>query len=133
MELVLIRTYYPDGTNGDLYRQGDETLLCHTIELPWKDNQHSISCIPEGRYGIKMRFTKKRQWHLLVTGVKDRSLILVHPANIAVLELEGCIAPVTTITGEGRGSASRQAFEGLRYLVSVALEKEPVFLTIKTK
>lgn len=133
MELLLIRSYYPDGTNGILQITGDEKPVCNTIELPWKDNQHNISCIPEGRYRVKMRFTQKRQWHMIVLGVKDRALILIHPANIAVFELQGCIAPVTTITGEGRGSQSRLAFEKLKSLISAAVEKESVFLTIKTK
>ncbi len=116
MEIILIRTYYPDGTNGILQVKDDPVIICNTIELPWKDNQRNISCIPEGRYGIKMRFTKKRLWHMVVTGVKKRSLILIHTANIAVLELEGCIAPVTIITGQGRGSRSRQAKQVLRFL-----------------
>lgn len=132
MELLLIRTYYPDGTNGELYANNDKDIICHTIELPWKDNEHSLSCIPEGRYGISMRFTKKRGWHMLVKGVKDRSLILIHPANDAERELKGCIAPVTTLTGEGRGTDSRLAFDTLKELIHDALEKEPVFLTINT-
>lgn len=133
MELLLIRTYYPDGTNGELYANNGKDIICHTIELPWKDNEHSLSCIPEGRYGISMRFTKKRDWHMLVKGVLARSLILIHPANDAERELKGCIAPVTTLTGEGRGTESRPAFETLKELISNALKNEPVFLTIKTQ
>ena len=34
MKLELFRTYYPEGTNGDLLLNGDK--VCSTIELPWK-------------------------------------------------------------------------------------------------
>ena len=128
MELILIRTYFPGGTNGSIQLASDPTIICYTIELPWKNNQHGISCIPEKRYAVKMRFTQKRQWHMILQGVQDRSLILIHPANDAMKELQGCIAPVTIITGEGKGSASRPAFEKLKQLISATLEKEPVFI-----
>ena len=133
MELILNRTYFPDGTNGSIQMVNNPNVICYTIELPWKNNLHGVSCIPEKRYEVKMRFTEKRQWHMILQVVEGRSLILIHPANDAILELKGCIAPVTTITGEGKGSASRLAFEKLRKLIKTTLETEPVFLTIKSK
>ena len=68
MELELLRTYYPTGTNGNLLAVG--IGLCHTIELPWKENQHQASCIPEGRYELVKRYSLKNKWHLLVKEVK---------------------------------------------------------------
>ncbi len=47
MELELCRTYYPEGTTGQIFHQG--SLLTHSIELPWKDNHTRVSCIPEGK------------------------------------------------------------------------------------
>lgn len=132
MELTLIRTYYPGGTNGSLHVYGILTALCYTIELPWHDNKPGLSCIPEGRYAVKMRFSKKFLTHMIIEGVKDRALILIHPANNAVKELKGCIAPVRKLTGEGRGSESRRAFDKLKRIVIATLEKEPVYLTIKS-
>jgi len=129
MELELIRTYDPDGTNGEL-----KLVVCNTIELPWLQNQRSISCIPEGRYELKKRFTKKHNHHLLVLNVKGRDRILIHPANDAKKELKGCIAPVTSHTGPGKGSQSRLANEKLKVLVLEALERNKrVFITIKSK
>ncbi len=90
---MLHRAYFEAGTNGTLFCSG--TFLCHTIELSWKDNKRSISCIPEGQYKIVTRNSKRFQNHLMLKGVKNRRLILVHPANNAPKELEGCIAPVT--------------------------------------
>ena len=92
MELVLYRTYNAEGTTGDLYIDG--VFICHTIELPWLDNEPRRSCIPEGRYALQKRCSPKFDDHLLVTGVKNRSMILLHPANHATKELSGCIAPV---------------------------------------
>jgi Family of unknown function (DUF5675) len=51
MVLTLSRTYFPDGTNGKIEYNGK--LICLTIELPWKENQKKVSCIPEGKYFIK--------------------------------------------------------------------------------
>ena len=129
MELELFRTYDPDGTNGEL-----KLVVCNTIELPWLQNQRNVSCIPEGRYELRKRFIKKFGLHLLVVDVPDRSWILIHPANDAKTQLKGCIAPVTQLTGPGRGSESRLANEKLKALVLEALErKEKVFITIKSK
>lgn len=132
MELELLRTYFPNGTNGDLLKDG--LALCHTIELPWNENKRRISCIPEGRYELVKRYSQKFGWHLLVTNVEGRDLILVHPANDALKELNGCIAPVTTLTGQGKGNASRVVFNKLKALIYPALErKEQIFLTVKEK
>ncbi len=131
VELELIRTYYPDGTNGNLINDG--LGLCHTIELPWLDNQHSISCIPEGRYELIKRWSDKLKWHFLVCKVPNRDLILIHPANDAMKELKGCIAPVTTLTGMGKGENSRMVFNKLKDWIYPVLErKEKVFVTIKS-
>jgi hypothetical protein len=129
MELELFRTYDPEGTNGEL-----KLVVCNTIELPWLQNERNVSCIPEGRYELRKRFIKKFGLHLLVVDVPDRSWILIHPANDAKTQLKGCIAPVTQLTGPGKGSESRLANEKLKAIVLEALErKEKVFITIKSK
>jgi hypothetical protein len=53
---------------------------------------------------LKLRYSPKFNTHILITGVKDRALILIHSANNAKKELMGCIAPVMKITGEGSAS-----------------------------
>ena len=130
MELTLIRTYYPRGTNGQLYL-GNE-MLCATIELPWKENKRQVSCIPEGRYELKRRYTERFDAHLLLKDVPGRSYILIHAFNDALEESKGCIAPVSKCIGEGQGIFSRVSLEKLTTLVYPELEKrKPVFLTIK--
>ena len=131
MVLILSRTYFPDGTNGKLECEGK--LICKTIELPWKKNETKVSCIPEGNYFIRKRYSNKFKWHLQIVGVENRSLILFHPANNALLELNGCIAPVTKLSGPGLGLMSRKAFEKLESLVYKAIDaSESVALIIKS-
>lgn len=131
MVLELSRTYFPDGTNGKLECEGK--LISYTIELPWKNNETKVSCIPEGKYFIRKRYSQKLQWHLEVLDVKNRSLILFHPANNAPLELKGCIAPVMKLSGPGLGLMSRKAFAKLKDLVYKALESnESVELIVKS-
>jgi Family of unknown function (DUF5675) len=65
--------------------------------------------------------------------VKNRSLILIHPANNALQELNGCIAPVMKFSGPGLGLMSRKAFSKLKNLVNSILDKnESVELIIKS-
>ena len=131
MELTLERAYFKEGTNGTLFCS--HVFLCHTIELPWNDNKRNISCIPEGVYQLIPRFSQKHKHHLLVKGVKKRNLILFHSANDAIKELEGCIAPITCLTGLGKGMQSRQALQKLLSLVHQAQDrKETILLTIKS-
>lgn len=132
MELELLRTYLPSGTNGEILYKGQHVV--HTIELPWKDNHRGVSCIPEGRYALKKRYNTRFGWHLLVENVPARDGILIHPANDAARELHGCISPVSMFTGEGRGVLSREALKKLNLLVSDALDREEqVLLTIKIR
>ena len=120
MVLILSRTYFPDGTNGKLECEGK--FICNTIELPWKKNETKVSCIPEGKYFIKKRYSDKFKWHLEIMNVENRKFILIHPANNARQELKGCIAPVTQFSGPGLGLQSRKAFYKLKELVYKVLD-----------
>jgi hypothetical protein len=131
MKLELIRTYHPKGTNGSLLAEG--SLLCFTIELPWIHNEPQHSCIPEGVYGLVKRYSPKFRWHLHLTGVPGRSLILIHPANDALKELRGCIAPVSAVTGAGRGVESKKALAKLTRLVFPRLDAgDTIAITIQS-
>ena len=132
MELILHRSYFEEGTNGTLFHSSK--FLCHTIELPWINNARSISCIPEGKYEVIPRFSKKFKHHLILKNVANRSFILFHPANDAKRDLEGCIAPVTYLSGIGKGIYSRDAMQKLLSLVYQAKDrKEKILLTIKSQ
>ncbi|WP_257667264.1 DUF5675 family protein [Parapedobacter tibetensis] len=128
-ELHLIRTYHPEGTNGVLKHQGKP--VCQTIELPWRNNRRWVSCIPEGRYRLFRRMHFKHGDQLAVANVPARSSILIHPANFAVTELQGCIAPVTKCVAPGKGVFSRLALDRIKAITYPALEAgEAVWLVI---
>ncbi len=130
MEIQLLRQYHANGTNGVLLLDGKK--IGYTIELPWRNNQRRISCIPEGRYRIRKRYTMRFGWHCLVENVTGRDMILIHAFNDALKESKGCIAPVTAIEGPGRGSSSRAALKKFMSLVSQEFDQlKPVYLTIK--
>ncbi len=128
--LILRRKYGTKGTNGTIYYAGE--LICHTIELPDKNNEKKASCIPEGTYRLRGYHSHKYPNEIGISGVPNRSGILFHVANYAQGELQGCIAPVTTHTGEGRGDNSAPALAKLKALVySLWDQGGKVFVLIK--
>ena len=131
MELTLIRQYHERGVNGTLSIGGQR--ICDTIELPWRNNQRRISCIPEGRYKLSKRYTARFNLHCRVENVPGRDAILIHSFNRALKESKGCIGPVTRLEGPGIGACSRSALRKLMETLSPYFDrKEPVFLTIKS-
>jgi len=109
--LVLKRIYLATAVHGELTLNGKH--IAYTIELPWRDNKRRISCIPEGTYILRKRYSEKFKWHFVLLDVPNRRCILIHPANDAQKELQGCIAPVTKITAEGKGTESQKAIQKL--------------------
>jgi|TARA_R110000850_G_C9994993_1_gene467543 hypothetical protein len=129
MDLYLHRTHYQEGTNGALFYE--DQLVCFTIELPWRCNARNVSCIPDGTYEMTPFYSPEFKHHLRLLDVPDRSGILLHPANDALTELRGCIAPVSQLTGIGKGLGSRRALDQLLMRVEAFREEgEAVFLTV---
>ncbi|HCS20727.1 MAG TPA: hypothetical protein DIW47_09240 [Bacteroidetes bacterium] len=120
MELFLLRRYHSLGTNGEIYHEGRPVVK--TIELPWRCNLKSVSCIPEGSYPLGIRITEARGKHLEVMNVRNRSHILFHAGNEVFKDLRGCIAPVSHHVRPGVGSFSRDALAELEALVFPVLE-----------
>lgn len=113
--LHLQRTYGEQGTNGTISFQGE--IICHTIELPWRNNIPRLSCIPVGTYKLQKRNYAKHGEQIGIPAVLGREAILIHTANDAQKQLLGCIAPVSRLTGEGRGEKSTIALQKLKALV----------------
>ena len=111
MELELRRVYGQDGTSGTIWYYGQK--ICESIELPWRNNQRNVSCIPEGRYLLQTQIHPVKGKQIVVCGVPGRQGILIHAANDALLELRGCIAPVCKVSSPGRGLYGRIALERL--------------------
>lgn len=91
MEITLPRVYLESETLGSMYLP-DGTLLCKTLELPWKDNQHNISCIYEGNHIVIKEAPKpgREYWHFRLPFVDGRSGILIHPMTY-FWHSEGCL------------------------------------------
>lgn len=93
-QYLLNRVYLEDRTLGSIIDQRGG-LVCKTLELPWKDNQRSISCIPEGEYLVTLSGPvladdpntavdesggriPRHYSHYIVHNVPGRSGILIH-------------------------------------------------------
>ncbi len=66
-----------------------------TLELPWKDNQKRISCIPAGIYRVEKYASPKHGAVLLIKDVSNRSMIEMHSGNYYT-QILGCI-----LSGQG--------------------------------
>jgi len=75
-----------------LYKDGKAVFSCKTLELPWKNNQRKVSCIPTGVYDVVFRDVShskfKRHYH--IKNVPNRTWILIHTGNYYT-QIEGCI------------------------------------------
>jgi len=113
--LLLIRDSFSDkAVIGKLYLNSE--FYGHTLELPWKDNQKRVSCIPKGVYEVKKRHTQKSKYkyeHLHILDVPDRELILMHIGNYPK-NSKGCILLGNTRALNFVGD-SRKAFYKLMY------------------
>ena len=61
-----------------------------TLELPWKENQRRISCIPDGIYTCIKHTSPTFGECIWIQDVPDRSEILIHTGNYTTDTL-GCV------------------------------------------
>lgn len=80
-KIILIRMY--TGNQGTLGYLLTNNFSCKTIELPWRDNKQSLSCIPLGTYKCILVNSPKFKLVYNITDVSDRSHILFHAGNVA--------------------------------------------------
>jgi hypothetical protein len=94
-------------TNGQLFIQ-DLNLL--TLELPWRDNQVGVSCIPTGTYKVVLAWSNRfmRLMPRLIN-VVGRSGILIHSGNTP-FNTEGCILVGMSRLQDGSLYGSGRAF-----------------------
>jgi len=118
--LILRDTFTDESTIGELFLNGER--FCDTLELPYRDNQRSISCIPIGQYKVRLRTAKesatRNYLHLLVKDVKNRDFILIHRGNKSS-HSKGCILV---------GMTSKHNFVGNSTLAMDLLMKEIINL-----
>ncbi len=126
-----------EGTFGKVVFE-DLSFECFSGELPYKDNQRNISCIPQGEYICRVRYSYRFKRMLYeVEGVPGRSAILIHPGNFCGdrskglrSDLHGCIA-----LGKHFGVlAGQKAVLNSRLAVNEFMDRlnyEPFMLVIK--
>lgn len=102
----------------------------YTLEEPWQGNRRKVSCIPTGTYlciphGWEAKSTKhfKQVWE--ITGVKDRTAILIHAGN-TLADTEGCVL-VGLDAAQFRVGRSQAALTQLRN----AIGERPFALTVQ--
>lgn len=113
-EIHIKRFYQPTQTKGwgKLLVNGIPVKDFKTLELAWRKNERSISCIPEGDYFANKHISPRFGESLWLDNVPNRSEILMHYANFAGSnnprtgrsDLRGCIAAGRTfadIDGDG--------------------------------
>ena len=88
--LTIKRTKLPTETLGSIITSIGE-IIAKTMELPWDNNHHNTSCIPNGTYWVKKEKTSPGHTypHFRVLNVPDREGILWHRITY-VKDLRGC-------------------------------------------
>lgn len=102
---------------------GEILFRCYTLELPYKNNQNNISCIPRGTYKCeKLPNSPSFGYdHIWIKNVPNRTFIKIHRANY-VKQLRGCIAVGKTkadLNGDGLNDITNSAItltEMMKYL-----------------
>lgn len=94
-----------------------------TLELPWKSNKKSVSCIPAGAYWAKPHASPKHGRILWIQGVPGRTEILIHPGNFHK-DIQGCILvgmDFRDINGDGQPDAtdSRKAMNRIFEIIGI--------------
>jgi len=127
MDLMLLRQYWPEYTEGSLLV--DMKAFCLTLE----DQRRDISaldcsakvpgetCIPEGTYPIKVveRHGHRDVWGIWLQNVPCFTGILIHPGNTPK-DSEGCILVGYERGDNGTLRASRAAWDALLSLMQEA-------------
>ena len=112
-----------------LNAKGKPIFTCKSLERGWNNNEKMISCVPKGRYTIKLEWSNRfgaNLWEL--KNVPNRSECKLHSANYWN-QLNGCIAlglSLRDINGDGEvdATSSRRAMIGFTQAMGNATEAE---------
>lgn len=114
---LVLRRLAPIGVGILGHIEDDESRsICCTYELPWRDNEPKVSCIPAGTYPMIRYRSPKRGYDVwLLQHVPGREYEEIHIGNSAP-DTEGCILVGTHygFTEKGYGVVnSKEAFTAL--------------------
>ena len=123
--LRLVRvTEYNNATLGVLCIDDSPEVL--TLEDAWRDNETKISCIPVGRYRIKLHRSPRFGVTYKIIDVPERSDILFHPGNTNK-DTHGCILlglQYGRLDANSAVLASKSAFQKFMQLMGDVPEAE---------
>lgn len=128
--VILTRGYKSDKvTLGMLQIEGIPHDPIFTLENPWKNNVKKHSCIPDGSYPVKPYSGTRYKNVWLVSGVPDRSAILIHYGNTEE-DTDGCVLLGMSAGRMKTQPAILESVRAIQYLRSLLGQKEFI-LTIK--
>lgn len=106
---------------------GNVLFSCVTLELPWKSNAKNISCIPAGMYRAQMIWNKNYNYHFTISGVPNRSAILMHVGNY-VTDTQGCILAGKYVkpSNKGEGMMICESQTTLTLLMQLVRKQTPL-------
>jgi hypothetical protein len=132
IRLILARKLNPNETQGTYIVMDDnvEIFRCCCLELPWLDNQHDISCIPNGIYDVEKYNTVDHPNTFHIKNVHGRDGILIHKGNFATgkkIDTKGCQLPgLSFVDIDGNGildvAGSTPAMESLNHFLPNAFQ-----------
>ncbi|WP_319759664.1 DUF5675 family protein [Maridesulfovibrio sp.] len=95
--------------------------VCWTLEEPWRNNKADISCVPEGKYPLKLEFSPSKGRQLwTIKDVPGRSYVRIHTGN-TVDDTEGCPLTGTRpgyLNGKRAVLGSREGFKDFMAVMS---------------
>ena len=86
-KVTIKRIYQDDCTVGILNYKG---FRCFTLELPDKNNQQNISCIPAGEYNCFKIISNSLGDCIEIQDVPGRTYIRIHKGNFTS-QIRGCV------------------------------------------
>lgn len=133
--ISLFRTETGDHGTFGVITVGDLSLF--TGELPWRNNEDNVSCIPAGKYNCRFTFSRAfKRYMYLVDSVENREGIRIHSANFMGdreqgfrSQLYGCIALGEKIGRMQNQTAVLLSAPAVRRF-EIALERKPFELEI---
>jgi hypothetical protein len=129
--MILYRLTQNDHATFGRLEGNDHTALGVTLELPWKENERGISCIPAGTYQCRRILSPKRGYELFeVCDVPGRSNIEIHIGNTPH-DTEGCILVGTRFGKIGDGEAIRESRPAFARFMEYLRGRDTFTLTIK--
>ncbi len=87
---ISIFRQYPDKKCTSGYLAVNGTIICYSLEKPWKENLNNISSIPAGKYNAILRYDHTDHWRIELKNVPGRTNVQIHIGN-EVSDSKGCI------------------------------------------